>query len=382
MITAIHARKAHHLLHRYFIEAFTGMAQGLFVTLIAGTIFKQIGMLIGKDTGLGVMMILTGNFACVLMGAGIGIGIARQLKADGLALFSCAVAGVVGAYFPDALYHLWVSSDAFALLPVAQKIAISGSLASGIPGNPIGAYIVAVCACECVCAVAGKTRLDILLIPFTVMTVSLFAVFLAIPAIALIALVSRVIEISTLVQPFLMGMVIAVIMGILLTLPTSSAAIWISVALGVQSDSMLLAGGAAVTGCACHMVGYAVMTYRENRLGGLIAQGIGTSMLQIPNIMKHPQTLIPPVVASAICGPLATCIFQLRCNAGGGGMGTSGLVGVFGVLEASSNVLNAGQMWSGIVLLLFVFPALISYAVCEWMRRKGWILPEYVKLPS
>ena len=183
-------------------------------------------------------------------------------------------------------------------------------------------------------------------------------------------------------MPFIMGIVISVTVGILLTMPTSSAAIWIAIAAGITSDSMLLAGGAAVVGCAAQMVGFAVMSFRENRWSGLISQGLGTSMLQIPNIMNHPIIFVPPILTSAIVGPLSTCLFKLRCSATGGGMGTSGLVGVFGVIDASSTVIPAWQMWLGIILLMFVLPAGLTLLFSELFRKKGWIKPEYLKLPD
>lgn len=169
-------------------------------------------------------------------------------------------------------------------------------------------------------------------------------------------------------------------MGILLTLPTSSAAIWVAIALNNTSDAMLLAGGAAVVGCCCHMVGFAVMSFKENRWSGLISQGIGTSMLQIPNVMKNPRILIPPTLASAICGPLATCLFGLRCNASGGGMGTAGLVGLFGTIEASAGVVDTWLLVTGIVLLMFVLPAVLSWAFCLILRKAGWIKENDLKL--
>ncbi|MEG2457087.1 MAG: PTS sugar transporter subunit IIC, partial [Clostridia bacterium] len=325
---------------RYFIDAFSGMAQGLFVTLIAGTILKQIGNLFG-GRGFGLILILIGNFACTLMGAGIGVGIAKFLKAPNLVIFGCAAAGFIGAFLPDAAYKAIVSDAPFTLTTVANSMS---TLVLGRPGNPIGAYVATLFALEVVMLVQGKTKLDILIVPLTILFMAFITMFLAIPAIWFIALIQRFIDISTSAQPFIMGIVISAIMGILLTMPTSSAAIWIAIAAGVSSDSMLLAGGAAVVGCAAQMVGFAVMSFKENGWGGLISQGIGTSMLQIPNIMKHPIIFVPPIITSIIVGPLSTCVFRLRCNATGGGMGTSGLVGVFGVLEASKNIIPAWQM--------------------------------------
>ncbi|HRX13710.1 MAG TPA: PTS sugar transporter subunit IIC [Eubacteriales bacterium] len=361
---------------RWFIDAFSGMAQGLFVTLIAGTIFKQIGTLIGADTGVGSVIILLGNIASMLMGAGIGVGIAKYLKAPNLVLFGCAVAGIVGAYLPDIAYRAMVSGT-FTLSGMTDAVL---AIKFGVPGNPIGAYVATLFALELTMLIYGKTKLDIIVVPLSILIISFANIFLAIPAIWLVAVIGKFIEISTAIVPFIMGIVIAVTMGILLTMPTSSAAIWISLAAGSTSDVMLLAGGAAVVGCACQMVGFAVMSFRENRWGGLISQGLGTSMLQIPNIMKNPKIFLPPIIASAICGPMATTLFQLRCNASGGGMGTSGLVGVFGVIDASSGVIPSWQMWLGIALLMFILPALISWGTSLLLRKRGWIKENDLKL--
>jgi len=364
------------LSRRWFIDAFSGMAQGLFVTLIAGTIFKQIGTLIGAGTGVGSVIILLGNIASMLMGAGIGVGIAKYLKVPNLVIFGCAVAGIVGAYLPDIAYKMIVSGT-FSLSGMTDAVL---AIKFGVPGNPIGAYVATLFALELTMLIYGKTKLDIIVVPLSILVISFANIFLAIPAIWLVAIIGRFIEISTAIVPFIMGIVIAVTMGVLLTMPTSSAAIWISLAAGITSDVMLLAGGAAVVGCACQMVGFAVMSFRENRWGGLISQGLGTSMLQIPNIMKNPKIFLPPIIASAICGPMATTLFQLRCNASGGGMGTSGLVGVFGVIDASSGVIPSWQMWLGIALLMFILPALISWGVSLLLRKYGWIKENDLKL--
>ncbi|MFA6866101.1 MAG: PTS sugar transporter subunit IIC [Clostridia bacterium] len=343
---------------RWFIDAFTGMAQGLFVTLIIGTILAQIAKWIGVNA-VGNVVLTTANMAKILMGAGIGVGIANALKAPKLVIFSAAVAGMLGAWSDKILGGTF------------QFSFLIGT--SGLPGNPIGAYVVSLIAIEISLFVAGKTKLDIILVPFTVLLVSMVAMFAAWPFIKLIVLVGKGIELATEVQPFIMGIIIAVSMGILLTMPTSSAAIWIAIAATNTSDAMLLAGGAAVCGCACQMVGFAVQSFRENKWGGLIAQGFGTSMLQIPNIMRKPIIFIPPIVASAIVGPLSTVVFHLRCNASGGGMGTSGLVGIFGTIEASTGVIPNWEIGLGIALLFFVIPTIVCLGLSEWFRKKGWI---------
>ena len=340
------------LAKRWFIDAFSGMAQGLFCTLIAGTILALIAKLIGLDTYIGELLNSIANVAKTLMGAGIGIGIANSLKAPKLVMFSAGVTGFVGA-FADKI------------------IAGTFALSLGAPGNPIGAYVVALFTIEIALLYAGKTKLDIILVPLGMMILSTLGVYLAWPFIWLITQISNLIEIATEATPFVMGIVISVIMGILLTMPTSSAAIWVAIASANTSDAMLIAGGAAVVGCACHMVGFAVSSYRENGFGGLIAQGLGTSMLQIPNIMRKPIIMLPEIIASAILGPIATTVFALKCTASGGGMGTSGLVGMFGVLDATADV-NV-VTWVGIVLLLFVLPALITLLISEFMRKKGLI---------
>ena len=185
------------------------------------------------------------------------------------------------------------------------------------------------------------------------------------------------IAVATEITPFLMGLLIAVIMGVLLTMPTSSAAIWVALATpvlalgpaGENYEAMLLAGGAATVGCACHMVGFAVASFRENGVGGLVAQGVGTSMLQIPNIMKKPVIMMPMIISSAICGPLSTCVFGLKCGASGGGMGTSGLVGIFELFNYTTGWFG----WVGILLLMVVLPAVLNLVISEFMRKKGWI---------
>ena len=355
---------------RYFITAFSGMAQGLFVTLIAGTILAQIAGWLG-DNYFGKTLLYIANIAKSLMGAGIGVGIAHALGKNKLLVFSSAVGGMVGA-FADKL-----------IVGAATPFV---TLALGAPGNPIGAYVVTMLVVEVVGLYAGKTKLDILLIPLGTLLLSFGGVFLSFPFIWLVNQLGALIAIATEATPFVMGIVIAVIMGILLTMPTSSAAIWVAVSSPVLSggvsaagyEAMLLAGGAATVGCACHMVGFAVASFRENKVSGLISQGIGTSMLQIPNIMKKPVIMLPMIISSAILGPLSTCVFSLKCGASGGGMGTSGLVGVFDLFNYTSGALGA----VGIILLMVVLPAALNFLISEFMRKKGWIKENDMKLPD
>lgn len=361
---------------RYFITAFSGMAQGLFVTLIAGTILAMIADWF-PDNYFGRTLTGISNIAKSMMGAGIGVGIAHALKKPKLLIFSAAVAGMIGAFaekfFPSAA-------------------APFSAIALGAPGNPIGAYVATMLVIEIVSLYAGKTKLDIILIPLGALFLSFAGIFAAYPFIKLIGRLGDFIAFATDATPFVMGVVIAVVMGVVLTMPTSSAAIWISVASPIltgyasgaagvteaQYNAMLLAGGAATVGCACHMVGFAVASFRENKWSGLIAQGLGTSMLQIPNIMKKPVIMLPMILSSAILGPLSTCVFKVKCGASGGGMGTSGLVGVFDSFKYTSGVLGC----IGIVLLTIVLPAALNLLFSEWFRKKGWMKQNDMLLPE
>ena len=354
---------------RYFITAFSGMAQGLFVTLIAGTILATLAeKIIGVDNYVGQTLLYIANIAKTLMGAGIGIGIAHALGKNKMLIFFSAVAGFVGAF--------------------ADKLIVGGagltSIALGVPGNPIGSYIVTMFVVEIASLYAGKTKLDILLVPIGGMLLSFGGVFVAYPFIWLVNQLGVLIAMATGATPFIMGIVVAVIMGILLTLPTSSAAIWIAVsksvieAGGANADYMLIAGGAATVGCACHMVGFAVASFRENKWGGLISQGIGTSMLQIPNVMKKPTIMLPMIISSAILGPLSTCVFALKCGFNGGGMGTSGFVGIIDLFTYTSGALGI----IGIILLMIILPVLLNLLISEFMRKKGWIKFGDMKLPD
>ncbi len=364
---------------RFFITAFSGMAQGLFVTLIAGTILATFAeYIIGKDNFFGATLYTVANIAKSLMGAGIGVGIAYALKKNKLLIFAAAVAGMVGAFADRLLFGSFMAP----MFPTVTEPFTTLSL--GVPGNPVGAYVVVMLCVEIAELYAGKTKLDIILIPLGVLLLSFAGIFLAAPFIWLINKLGILIAQATKIMPFFMGIIVAVVMGILLTMPTSSAAIWISVAKGViegggdNAEYMFIAGGAAVVGCSCHMVGFAVASFRENGWGGLVAQGIGTSMLQIPNIMKKPVIMLPMIISSAVLGPLSTCVFMLRCGFNGGGMGTSGFVGIIDLLTNTSGALGI----IGIFLLNIVLPALVTLLISELFRKKGWIKFGDMKLPE
>ena len=350
--------------NRYFIDAFTGMAQGLFCTLIAGTILAQIASWCG-DNSFAKALDSMAKIAKMLMGAGIGVGIANKLGAKPLVIFTAAVTGLIGA-FSGGLVDAFVGKADFVF-------------AFGAPGNPIGSYVLAVLTVEVASLYAGKTKLDIVLIPLGVMLLAVAGVFIAWPFIKLVDLIAVVlvlaIEAGTAVK-VLVGILVAVVMGILLTMPTSSAAIWVAIATSNTAlenpEVFAIAGGAAVAGCAAHMIGFAVSSFRENKWAGLVSQGIGTSMLQIPNIMKKPIIMVPEIVASVFAG-LTAVLLDLRCNSAGGGMGTSGLVGLFGTIDASEGVIADWKLGLGIALCLFIIPAGVSLLTSEIMRKTGAI---------
>lgn len=356
---------------RYFIDAFTGMAQGLFVTLIAGTILAQIASWFGHGT-FAVTLGYIAGIAKMLMGAGIGIGIAHKLGAKPLVVFTAAVTGFVGAYAGGLVDSLCSAS------PFALKF--------GLPGNPIGSYVTALFTIEIAKHYAGKTKLDIVLVPLGMMLLCIPAIFVAWPFIEFVDLIAKLLVISISAGQtvtILVGIFVSVVLGVLLTLPTSSAAIWVAIATSdtavANPEIFAIAGGAAVVGCAAQMVGFAVMSYRENNVGGLISQGLGTSMLQIPNLMRHPIILLPPVIASAIVGPIA-CAIGLRCTAAGGGMGTSGLVGVFGVIDASTGIIPDYTIALGIIFLMFIIPAVVCLLCRKLFVKMGWMKGEWMSL--
>ena len=350
---------------RYFIDAFTGMAQGLFCTLIAGTILGQIASWCGTNAFATVLNYIA-SIAKTMMGVGIGIGMAHKLGAKPLVIFTAAVVGFIGAW-SGSLVDALTKGTAF-------------TLSLGAPGNPIGSYVAVLFALEIVKLYAGKTKIDIVLVPLSMMILCFGGIFLAWPFIKLIDLLAQLIVLAIsagVAFKIIVGIFVSVVMGILLTMPTSSAAIWVAIATSATAvanpEPFGIAGGAAVAGCAAHMVGFAVASFRENGWGGLISQGIGTSMLQIPNIMKKPVIMLPEIIASVFAGLVAVLI-DLRCNATGGGMGTSGLVGVFGTIDASMAVgLETYKLVLGIVLCLFVIPAVVSFAVSEILRKTNVI---------
>ena len=338
---------------RYGIDALGAMAQGLFCSLLIGTIIKTLGLQLGIPylTDIGV-------YAMSVSGPAMAVAIGYALKADPMVLFSLAAVG-------------WAAN------------------AEGGAGGPLAVLIIAIVAAECGKAVSKETKVDILVTPAVTIVIGVaLAKLIAPPIGAAASAFGIIIDNATKLQPFWMGIAVSVLVGVALTLPISSAAI--CSVLGLTG----LAGGAAVAGCCAQMVGFAVMSFRENRWGGLVSQGLGTSMLQMPNIVKNPRIWIAPTLASAITGPIATCVFRLEMNGApiNSGMGTCGLCGPIGVwsgwvspgeaalAKGAAALTPAALDWLGLILICLMLPALLSLAFCAPLRKIGWIREGDLKL--
>ena len=346
------------IFNHIFIDGLSGMASGLFATLIIGTIIQQIGTLIGGT--LGDYLFIIGKMAAAVTGAGIGVGVAGKYKSSPLVIVSAATAGMVGA---------------FASKILSGALLSEGTVMLAGPGEPLGAFIAAFVSIELGRLVSGKTKIDILVTPLvTIVSGSVAGLLVGPPISAFMVWLGSLINWGTEQQPFLMGIVVSVIMGMVLTLPISSAA------LGIVMNLSGLAAGAATVGCCCNMVGFAVASYRENKIGGLLAQGLGTSMLQVPNIMKKPIIWLPAIISSAILGPVSTLLFGMTSNATGSGMGTAGLVGQIMTWQVMTETADATIVLIKILLMHFILPAIITLIVSEFMRKKNWIKSGDMKL--
>ncbi len=371
---------------RYIVDALGGMALGLFSTLIIGLILKQIGGFFPKIDTLNVagsiskfhyMLVYTGLFftvigkiLTVLTGAGIAAGVAHSLGAPKLAIYGSILSGTVGAYSTKFI-------AAITMPATSPFVTSSGAILFAGPGDPLSAFAAALVGAELGRLVFGKTKLDIIVVPaVTVITGCLTAIILGPPLAAGASALGVAIQKATELQPFWMGIVLAVAMGLILTLPISSAAI--AIILGMSS----IAGGAATAGCSAQMIGFAVISFRDNGFNGLFAQGIGTSMLQIPNIAKNPRIWIPPTLASVITGPLATMVFKMETLPAGAGMGTSGFVGQIMTYQAMIGSENFILIIIKILLIDIIFPAVLSFIFYSFMRKKGWIKDGDMKLKA
>ena len=338
-------------LNRVFIDGLTGMAQGLFATLIVGTIIQQVGSLIGGSVGDTIFLL--GKVAAALTGAGIGVGVAYRFKESPLVTVSSAITGMIGA---------------FASKLLAGTVLVEGSIVLTGPGEPLGAFLAVYVGIELGHLVAGKTKVDIIVTPLaTIAAGSLVGLLIGPPISDFMLALGELINWGTEQQPFLMGIIVSVLMGMILTLPISSAA------LAVILNLSGLAAGAATVGCCCNMVGFAVASYRENKMGGLLAQGIGTSMLQVPNIMKKPLIWLPVILSSAILGPVGTMVFQMTNNATGAGMGTAGLVGQIMTYQVMTQAEAPSMVLMKILLIQILLPAIVTLVISEFMRKKKWI---------
>lgn len=369
---------------RYFVDAMSGMAQGLFASLLVGTIIRTLGQQLLR---LGVNLIFqflvdAGSFCCEshVVGAAMAVGIGFAMGVHGLVLFSLITVG-------------------------ATANTLGGA------GGPLAVLIIAVIAAEVGMAVSKKTKVDILVTPIVTILAGCLVAVLCAKYIGIAASwVGKLIMLTTELHPFVMGIFVSVVVGVALTLPISSAAI--CAALGLTG----LAGGAAVAGCCAQMVGFAVMSFRENRWGGILSQGLGTSMLQMPNIVKNPKIWIPATLTSAITGPISTCFFKMTMNgaAVSSGMGTCGLVGQIGVItgwfspstqavdwavhKAEKTGMAAEQIaqisqetlavhpgffeWFGLLMICFILPGVICWALSLLLRKINWIKDGDLKLPE
>ncbi len=333
---------------RYGIDAMGAMAQGLFASLLIGTIIKTLGQQLNVQ-----FLIDAGNFAQQVAGPAMAVSIGAALSAPQLVLYSLIAVGMA-----------------------ANKL--------GGAGGPLAVYFITIVASECGKIVSKETKVDILVTPAVTILVGVGLSVLCAPTVgAAASSVGDFIKWATNLQPLLMGILVSVVVGMALTLPISSAAICAALSLTG------LAGGAAVAGCCAQMVGFAVMSFRENGVGGLVSQGLGTSMLQMPNIIRNPRVWIPPTLASAITGPIATCLFHLEMNgpAVSSGMGTCGLVGQIGVYTGWLNDIAAGTKaailpmdWVGLILICFVLPAVLTLLFAFFLRKWGWIKDGDLKL--
>lgn len=340
------------VLDRIFVDGLGGMAQGLFATLIIGTIIQQIGIFAGGDTGN--LIYLMGKMAAALTGAGIGVGVARRFNAEQLVVVSAAVVGMIGAFASKLL--------------AGEVLQSSGAMVFSGPGEPLGAFVAAYVAIEVGILISGKTKLDILITPLVCIGVgSVVGLFVGPPISRFMTWLGSLINWGTEQQPLVMGIVVSVLMGMILTLPISSAA------LGVILNLSGLAAGAATIGCCCNMVGFAVASFRENKFSGLLAQGIGTSMLQVPNIVKRPLIWLPAILSSAILGPIGTMVLHMTNNATGSGMGTAGLVGPIMTWQVMTQTEDPMIVLIKIIAIQVLLPAVLTFAFSEFMRKKKWI---------
>ncbi len=351
-------KKIKKILDKIFIDGLSGMATGLFATLIVGTIIKQIGEFIPGVIGSYITVI--GSIASSITGAGIGIGVAVKYKSNPLVTASAAVAGMVGA---------------FASKILAGTLIVEGAVSYAGPGEPLGAFVAAIVAVGIGHLISGKTKIDILITPLVSIASGAAIGLLIGPTISeFMTFLGNLVNVNVQAHPFMGGIIVSALMGIILTLPISSAAL--SIVLGLNG----LAGGAATVGCCANMVGFAVASYKDNGVNGLLAQGLGTSMLQIGNIVKKPIIWLPAILTSVIMGPVSTMLFRMENGPTGSGMGSAGLVGQITTYNVMAPKVGGGYTIFLIILLHFVLPALLSLLFTMLFRKAGMIKDGDMKL--
>ena len=362
---------------RYFIDAMGAMALGLFASLLIGTIFDTLGNYIPWD-----FLKTVAVYAKSATGMAIGVAIAYKLGAHPLVIFSCAGVGALG----NALGAVICDN---ALIQWAATVGDGEVDHIFYSAGPAGAFFAVILATEVGMLVSKKTPVDILVTPVVTLLAGFAGAWLFCPLVSYaMYFLGIFIASTTTLYPLFMGIIVSVVVGVILTLPISSAAICAMIfspaAVAVATangtlEGLLLAGGAAVAGCSAQMVGFAVSSFRENKWGGLVSQGLGTSMLQMGNICRRPQIWIPPTLAAAIVGPLSTMIFKLECTGVAAGMGTCGMVGPIGVIASTD---HSPMMWIGLAVCCIVAPAVLSLAFSEIMRKLGWIKQGDMKLDA
>ena len=358
--------------NRVFIDGLSGMALGLFATLIIGTIMEQIGTFVPGKAGMYIKLFAAA--AKYMTGAGIGVGVATKFKSSPLVTVSAAVVGMVGAYASKILSGSFLVSTGELLWAETGASAGTMVILSGV-GEPLGAFIASYVAIELGSLVSGKTKVDIIVTPFvSILSGSIVGLCIGPSISEFMVWLGSLVNYNVEQSPILGGMLLSVLMGMILTLPISSAAI------GVSLQLSGLAAGAATVGCCANMIGFAVASYRENKVGGLIAQGIGTSMLQVPNILKKPVIWLPAIITSAILGPISTTLVVMTNNAVGSGMGTAGLVGPIMSYQTMSPTEGPVVTLIKIAVMYFILPAILSLGISNVMRKKKIIKDGDMKL--
>lgn len=347
----------------FVIKTMNGMAYGLFATLIVGTILATIGGFFKDSSYIGKLIITVAKFLQNMTGVGIGLGIAWSMKLDGLKLIAITAVGGIASYLNLNIYNPSINEFANLGLRIGDPLTIYLVV--------IGTFLVSNLILK------KKTPVDIVIIPFTIVLIGMiFTLLLNYPISFVTKSIGYIVGVATEAQPFIMGIVISVVMGMALTAPISSAAIAAMILTVTETtqnpEAIAIAGGAALVGCSVQMVGFAIQSIRDNKIGTVISVGIGTSMLQFKNILKKPIIWLPTIIVSAVLGPISTCVLKLQCTGSSAGMGTSGLVGQIGMY---SQMGSTWQTWVGIFGLHIILPAVLVFVIDAIFRKYNLIKP-------